>query len=99
MNGIWGTVSIGLFGAPALLGVKESSEAGLFYGGNGSLLGVQALGALAVSAFVVLSMGLVFLTIKKTIGLRVGRSEELRGLDIGEHGMESYAGFQVFTTQ
>jgi Amt family ammonium transporter len=41
-------------------------------------------------------MGIVFLAIKHTVGLRVSRDEELRGLDIGEHGMESYAGFQVF---
>ena len=45
------------------------------------------------------SMAVVFLAIRATIGLRVPRSEELRGLDIGEHGMESYAGLQVFVTQ
>jgi len=44
-------------------------------------------------------MGLVFLAIKKTVGLRVSRAEELRGLDIGEHGMESYSGFRVFVTE
>jgi Amt family ammonium transporter len=44
-------------------------------------------------------MGLVFLAIKKTIGLRVSRDEELRGLDLGEHGLEAYAGFQVFITE
>jgi ammonium transporter, Amt family len=43
-------------------------------------------------------MGAVFKLIDATIGLRVSRDEELRGLDIGEHGMEAYAGFQVFTT-
>ena len=51
------------------------------------------------TVWVLLRAFLVFFAIKKTVGLRVGRSEELRGLDIGEHGMESYAGFQVFTTQ
>jgi len=42
---------------------------------------------------------LLFFIIKKLIGLRVSREEELRGLDLGEHGMEAYAGFQIFTTQ
>jgi len=39
----------------------------------------------------------LFLAIRKTIGLRVSRDEELRGLDVGEHGMEAYAGFQIFS--
>jgi len=95
MNGIWGTVSIGLFGQKAL-GVAGD---GLFYGGGLGQLGVQALGVFAVVGFVVVTMGIVFFAIKKTVGLRVGRSEELRGLDIGEHGMEAYAGFQIFVTE
>ena len=98
MNGIWGTISVGLFGTPALLGV-DTAGAGLFYGGSGRLLGVQAMGVIVASLFVVAAMGTVFLVIKKTVGLRVGRAEELRGLDIGEHGMESYAGFQIFITE
>lgn len=72
---------------------------GLFYGGEATLLGVQAMGTFAVTGFVVLTMGIVFAAIKYTIGLRVSREEELRGLDIGEHGMESYAGFQIFITE
>jgi len=68
-------------------------------GGGLAQLGVQALGLVAAGAFAVGSMTLVFYGIKKTIGLRVTKEEELRGLDIGEHGMESYAGFQVFVTQ
>ena len=60
---------------------------------------VQILGAATVSLFVVAAMGLVFVAIDKAVGLRVSREEELRGLDIGEHAMEAYAGFQVFTTQ
>ena len=40
----------------------------------------------------------LFYAIKLTMGLRVTRDEEIRGLDIGEHGMEAYSGFQVFTT-
>jgi Amt family ammonium transporter len=44
-------------------------------------------------------MGVVFYAIKRTVGLRVSKAEELRGLDIGEHGLEAYSGFQIFTTQ
>jgi Amt family ammonium transporter len=88
VNGLWGTLSAGLF----------NMETGLFYGGGLKQLGVQALGAGA--AFVwAFGLGLVlFYAISKTIGLRVTAEEELKGLDIGEHGMEAYSGFQVFTT-
>ena len=94
-NGIWGTLAIGLFGQKAL-GLHNN---GLFYGGGLAQLGVQILGVSAVVIFVLLAMGIVFKLIDRTIGLRVGREEELKGLDIGEHGMESYSGFQIFTTQ
>jgi Amt family ammonium transporter len=88
VNGLWGTLSAGLF----------NMESGLFYGGGLKQLGVQALGAGA--AFVwAFGIGLVlFYAIKATIGLRVTPEEELKGLDIGEHGMEAYSGFQIFTT-
>ena len=46
-----------------------------------------------------MSMWLVFKTIDALVGLRVSQVEELRGLDIDEHGMEAYSGFQIFTTQ
>jgi len=95
LNGIWGTLAVGIFGQKAL-GLAND---GLFYGGGLRQLGVQALGAVSVVLFVVASMGLVFKLIDKSIGLRVTRDEELKGLDIGEHGMESYSGFQIFTTQ
>jgi Amt family ammonium transporter len=98
MNGVWGTLAVGLFGTPKLLGA-ESSGAGLFYGGDGGLLGVQAMGTFAVVGFVIAAMGLVFLAIKMTVGLRVSRDEELRGLDVGEHGLEAYASFQIFTIE
>lgn len=73
-------------------------ESGLFYGGGLKQLGVQALGA--GTAFVwAFGIGLaLFFTLKVTIGLRVSEEEEVKGLDIGEHGMEAYSGFQIFTT-
>ena len=95
INGIWGTLAIGIFGQKAL-GVASD---GLLYGGGLHQLGVQAIGATATVVFIVIAMSIVFKLIDKTIGLRVSREEELKGLDIGEHGMESYAGFQVFTTE
>ena len=95
MNGIWGTLAVGIWGQKSLGLARD----GLLHGGGLTQLGVQALGSLAVCAFVMVSMAVVFLAIKKTIGLRVSKDEELRGLDIGEHGMEAYASFQIFTTQ
>ncbi|MFP3938633.1 MAG: ammonium transporter [Phycisphaerae bacterium] len=87
--GAWGTLAVGLF----------NTDAGLFYGGGVGQLGVQALGAGVAFAWA-FGLGLaLFFALSKTIGLRVSREEELRGLDIGEHGMEAYDGFQIFTTQ
>ena len=95
LNGIWGTLAIGLFGKEAL-GLANN---GLFYGGGFTQLGIQALGAGAVVIFIIVAMGIVFKLIDLTMGLRVSREEELKGLDLGEHGMESYSGFQIFTTK
>lgn len=95
MNGIWGTLAVGIFGQKAL-GLAND---GLLMGGGLAQLTVQLYGTLSVVAFAVISMTVVFFIIKKTVGLRVSKDEELRGLDIGEHGMEAYAGFQVFTIQ
>ncbi len=86
--GLWGTLSCGLF----------NMDSGLFYGGGIRQLGVQALGAGAAFAWA-FGLGLVlFYGIKVTIGLRVSPEEESKGLDIGEHGMEAYSGFQIFST-
>ncbi|MBN1359513.1 MAG: ammonium transporter [Sedimentisphaerales bacterium] len=88
VNGVWGTVSFGLF----------ALDGGLFYGGGFKLLGVQLLGAVTAFAWA-FGLGLVlFNVLKHTVGLRVSEEEELKGLDIGEHGMEAYSGFQIFTT-
>jgi len=87
--GAWGTLACGLF----------NIDGGLFYGGGFKLLGIQAIGVLTAFAWA-FGLGLIlFIGIKKTVGLRVSEKEELEGLDIGEHGMEAYNGFQIFTTQ
>jgi len=94
--GALGTILVGVFADSRYAGEGVN---GLLYGGGFKLLGIQALGVLAVFAWVVICMGLVFFVIRKVTGLRVTREEELRGLDIDEHGMESYSGFQIFSNQ
>jgi Amt family ammonium transporter len=94
MCGVWGTLSVGIFGKVSL-GLASN---GIIYGGNPKQLGAQMVGSMCTIAFVIVSMGLVFKLIEKTVGLRVSREEELRGLDIGEHGMEAYGDFQIFCT-
>ncbi|MFH1692376.1 MAG: ammonium transporter [Candidatus Omnitrophota bacterium] len=94
-NGIWGTLAVGIFGR-ASLGLAHN---GLLYAGGFKQLGIQFLGITSVVSFIVIIMTIVFKIIDKIIGLRVSRDEELKGLDISEHGMESYSGFQIFVTE
>ncbi len=96
MNGIWGTIAVGLFanGNGQNAGVDGTHAKGLFYGGGFAQLGVQLLGMLAVLAWTGVTITITFLIIKKTIGLRVSRHEEIVGLDSTEHGLpSSYADF------
>jgi len=84
--GAAGTILTGVF----------ALDGGVLYGGGFELLGVQALGVISVIGWVTVTMTIVFLTIKKTMGLRVSRSEEISGLDITEHGISSsYADFMI----
>jgi ammonium transporter, Amt family len=92
--GAFGTLCVGLFAAPGF-----GNLTGLLYGGGISQLVTQGIGVAAVFAWS-FGMGLaVFKVIKVVIGVRVSAEEELKGLDIGEHGMEAYSGFQIFTTE
>jgi Amt family ammonium transporter len=93
--GIWGTLAVGLYGQASL----GSPNDGLFHGGGFGQLGTQSLGVVACLGFAGVAMLIVFKAIDATIGLRVSRETELRGLDHDEHGMESYGGFQIFTTE
>ncbi len=106
MNGIWGTLAVGLFAtetAPAFargigdgksFGANQIAGEGLFYGGGFKQLGLQVLGVLATAAFTAVLITITFLLIKKIFGLRVSREEEIGGLDSTEHGLPSaYAGF------
>lgn len=102
MNGIWGTLAVGLFAtdtAPTY-SLADSSGApmlGLFYGGGFKLLGIQAIGLLATAAWTVITMFITFMVIKAIFGLRVTPEEEILGLDATEHGLETaYAGFLTY---
>ncbi|MDD6788742.1 MAG: ammonium transporter [Lachnospira sp.] len=91
MNGIWGTLSVGLFSTGAN-GVGK----GLFYGGGFSQLGIQALGVVSVAAYELIIMSIAFRLIDKAVGLRVSPEVEISGLDINEHGLPTaYAGFSI----
>ncbi len=91
-NGIWGVIAVGLFATTSAPG--NDSVVGLFYGGGFTLLGVQLLGMICILAWTAITVGLTFLIIKKTIGLRVSAEDEIRGLDTTEHNLPSaYADF------
>ena len=77
--GIWGTLAVGIFGAMA---------------GLDQFL-IQLAGVGIVGAFCVISSFILLLIVKKTIGLRVDKEEELKGLDLAEHGMDAYADFRM----
>ena len=83
VNGIWGTLAVGIFALP-----------GCGYTFLTQLIGVVSVGVVAFPCAL-----LIFWVIRKTMGIRVSAEEELRGLDLGEHGMEAYPGFQFFLNQ
>ena len=101
MNGIWGTIAVGLFATNSAPGYsiadsKGNELVGLFYGGGFKLLGLQLTGFVSVAAWTVVTITIVFLVIKATLGLRVSEEEEIVGLDPTEHGLPSaYAGFAI----
>lgn len=99
LNGIWGTIAVGLFANPAVPGYSIANKAGeqlagLFYGGGFECLGLQLLGMISTIAWTVVTITILFTVIKKIFGLRVTAEEEIVGLDKLEHGLDSgYAGF------
>ncbi len=92
--GAWGTLACGLFNTPD----ADTGLGGILVGGSSAQLIVQVTGIVSAFAWAFGTGLVLFLAIKYTVGLRVSEDEELRGLDVGEHGMEAYSGFQVFTT-
>lgn len=108
LNGIWGTIAVGLFAtdtAPAFArgvgdgvtyGANQIAAVGLFYGGGFKQLGLQLLGFVTVAAWTTITITIAFLVIKATAGLRVSEEEEIVGLDSCEHGLASaYSGFSI----
>jgi len=100
VNGVFGSLALGLFGDKALaakIGTGSLVSDGLFLGGGLAQLGVQALGVLAVGGTGFALSLATWLVVKAIMGVRVTKDEELAGLDVGEHGMEAYSGFQIFS--
>ena len=104
MNGIWGTVAVGLFSTSTVPGYSVKDAAGnvmtgLFYGGGAKLLGIQLIGMLATAGWTAVTITITFFAIKKIVGLRASEEEEITGLDVTEHGLVSaYSGFSIMDT-
>ena len=96
VNGVWGTLAVGLFAAPVAAGYGNDAP-GLLYGGGFRLLGVQALGALCTAAWAFGTGSAIFFALRKAHILRVPAKTELKGLDLVEHGQDAYASFQFFS--
>jgi Amt family ammonium transporter len=86
MNGIWGTLAVGLF----------ATDNGLFTTGSAGQLIARAVGVLAYAAWCVMTGTALFAAIKATVGLRVTADEEMKGLDYHEHGSAAYPGDAVY---
>ena len=104
MNGIWGTIAVGLFSTSTVPGYSLKDSAGnvmtgLFYGGGFKLLGIQMIGMLSTAGWTVVTITITFFAIKKIVGLRASEEEEITGLDVTEHGLVSaYSGFSIMDT-
>lgn len=83
VNGVFGTLCVGLF----------ATESGLFFGGGVKTTITQLIGIGSVGAMTFALSLAAWMAVKATMGIRVSASEEVEGLDTGEHGMEAYAGF------
>ncbi len=94
LNGIWGTIAVGLFATTAAPG--NDSVVGLFYGGGFRQLGIQLTGFATVAAWTAVTITITFLIIRAAVGLRVDAEDEIKGLDATEHGLPSaYSGFSI----
>lgn len=97
VNGIFGTLAVGLFAQDKITGTATGS--GLLFGGGMKLLTAQAVGVVAVGVFTFIVAFAAFYIIKQVMGLRVSPEEEIAGLDLGEHGTKAYPDFQGFLTK
>lgn len=87
VGGIWGSLSIGFFGASA---VNSIGLDGILYGGGTALLGKQLLGVGVVAAYSFIATLIIGFAIEKTIGFRVSREVEIEGIDLKEHAESAY---------
>lgn len=92
INGVWGTLALGLFSEADKFG-SAGPKLGLLFGGGFDQLTPQIIGTVAVAAMTVVVTSIFWVILKFTVGIRVNEEEELLGLDISEHSMEAYAGF------
>lgn len=104
LNGIWGTLAVGLFATDTVpaYGIVDSAGVpmtGLFYSGRFKLFGIQLLGMCSTAAWTVVTITIAFLAIRSAIGLRASAEEEITGLDITEHGLGSaYNDFEILNS-
>jgi Amt family ammonium transporter len=98
VNGVFGTLAIGLFADPTVTPAASVVKPGLFMGGGMAQLLPQIYGVLATGAYVLPISLIAWFIIKQVVGLRVTREEELEGLDIGEHGNAAYPDFSPAET-
>jgi Amt family ammonium transporter len=92
VNGVWGTLSLGLFAAAPYAGGDAQPGLGLFYGGDATQLLAQLQGVGAVGAFTFFVCLALWYVLKLTMGVRVTAEEEMEGLDVHEIGVEAYNG-------
>lgn len=88
---------VGAISVHLVCGIWGTLAVGIFGGADYSIV-TQLIGIAAYAAICIVSSLILFLVLKSTVGIRVSKEEEILGLDIGEHGMEAYSGFQIFTT-
>ena len=98
VNGVFGTLAVGLFADPTVCPAAAVAKTGLLLGGGTAQFLPQLIGVLSVGVFVVAICVPSWLMIKMLVGLRVSREEELEGLDIGEHGNAAYPDFHPIET-
>jgi len=90
---------VGALSVHLICGIWGTLAVGIFSHNPNHSFFVQLVGVLSYGLAAFPSACLIFYVLKKTVGIRVSVEEENMGLDIGEHRMESYAGFQIFTNQ
>lgn len=95
INGVWGTLALGLFANPDVCPAAAVAKPGLFLGGGMEQLLPQMIGIVAIGAFVFTVAIIGWLVIKALVGLRVSAEEESEGLDFGEHGNVAYPDFHA----